>query len=206
MITFDSVRRDFHDVYGDLPFDCGEGWSALLHVAGHFIREVRQSQSTGPDSPVRRVKEKLGELRIQIFNAPDQLYDYLEMARVLSLITCETCGAIATSLDRALSPHPCPIHDARYRPSLRDYTQPPSPELLSFLATGPTGWRGLALTFWWAIQGINDNQRTSAPLFQDRGDHLLCGVANNDSTVGRYSMYIVKYSSLIDRKSGRNST
>lgn len=201
LITFDSVRRDFPDVYGDLSFDCGEGWSALLHVAGHFIREIRQTHRTSQDFPVRRVKEKLGELRIQIFNAPEPLYDYVEMARLLSLVTCETCGAVATSLDGGLGMRACAVHEAKHRPSLQDYTQPPPPPPLDFLATGPTGRRGLASTFWWAIQGIDDDHGKSAPLFHDRDDRLLCGVANSDPTAGRFSKCIREYGTLIDKKS-----
>ena len=118
--------KTYPKLYGKVEFEVGDGWFTILNGLARCIQEhvdqtiqsrwnarkrIRRLQDD-PDADlsteviisdrVRRVKvvqikEKFGTLRFYIgAGGDDDIYSYIQMAEVMSSITCENCGAPGT--------------------------------------------------------------------------------------------------------------
>ena len=204
MHTLTKVSQDLNDIYGGIALVCGEGWADLLYVAGLLIREEQTAHHSQDTYSARGVKEKFGELRIHIFNAPDPIYDYIEAARLMSIFTCETCGSMTRiHCEDRLVIRECSIHTPPFRTGLNDVlksveTMPP--QALDLLHTAPEKLSSFALVLGYILNNTpQTGEKTDRPLIFADEKLLLGDTVKGDSQIGRYMRFLSSYSALIDR-------
>lgn len=67
-------------------FECEDGWVDILYNLSKKITEIY------PEVKATQVKEKFGTLRFYIEGAPQEVYDEIDKAEILSSKICELCG------------------------------------------------------------------------------------------------------------------
>ena len=98
--SYEDLRKQYPELYGNIPFECGIGWYDLLE---ELSKNIKASLKVNPinqyiydkadlDSFVSQVKEKYGGLRYYIFLGTDEIYDLINEAENSSYNICEECG------------------------------------------------------------------------------------------------------------------
>jgi len=84
-----------------MVFECGIGWSELIHDLSVKIEKILERKSDKPvilenvnkfEMYATQVKEKYGTLRFYMSLMTDEIEDLIEEAEALSSQTCECCG------------------------------------------------------------------------------------------------------------------
>lgn len=74
-------------------FQCGDGWYTLIDVLCSELQHQTDDDGA-PQLEAQQVKEKYGELRFTVSVGGNEVqHALIDMARSLSLRTCEKCGA-----------------------------------------------------------------------------------------------------------------
>ncbi len=75
-------------------FECGDGWFNILNQLCSTI-EHRSKHSDCDQVIATQVKEKFGTLRFYFNGGDDYIDGAVELAEMLSSVTCEKCGSPA---------------------------------------------------------------------------------------------------------------
>ena len=89
MSNYENLVKDYPSLYGNLYFECGEGWYQILKDLSDEITKL------DPENKVRvgQVKEKFGTLRYYLDDGgSESIYKAITKAEKLSEFTCEVCG------------------------------------------------------------------------------------------------------------------
>jgi hypothetical protein len=84
VMSKDDLSAKYPTAYGDVRFECGDGWHAILDELGAVMERhgARASQ----------VKEKFSGLRVYTDGHGDDVEAAIRAAERASLVTCEQCG------------------------------------------------------------------------------------------------------------------
>jgi hypothetical protein len=95
-------------------FECGDGWFNLIdqlcsEIQSHVNWSNRTEITVAPVVAVQ-VKEKFGTLNFYYDGGDDIIDGMVRMAEALSSVTCETCGAPATTRGQGWRYTSCDLH------------------------------------------------------------------------------------------------
>ena len=90
-----KMNADFPRIFPTpFYFECGDGWSDLLHkLCADIDTECTKFGLTNDEwTQATQIKEKFGGLRFYVTSCGDSIHDLIEAAEEKSLVTCEGCG------------------------------------------------------------------------------------------------------------------
>lgn len=82
----EDLRNRYPFLYEHCDLACGNGWYPILAVLSAMITK------NSPDTQAGQVKEKFGELRFYAYCYNDYIDGAIDMASMVSLLTCDVCG------------------------------------------------------------------------------------------------------------------
>lgn len=91
-------------------FSCDDGWFTLIDVLCELLQNETDTNGA-PQLQAVQVKEKYGGLRFYTTRSTDVQHAFIDMASVLSMRTCEVCGAPGKlSVQGGWDATRCPAH------------------------------------------------------------------------------------------------
>ncbi|TPG50759.1 hypothetical protein EAH75_04835 [Rhodanobacter glycinis] len=91
MQRLDPVRQDSPTLIALWGFECGDGWTDLIHRLSQAIST--HIESIGLDIVATQVKEKFGTLRFYVDGGDEEVFRLIDAAEQESATICELCGA-----------------------------------------------------------------------------------------------------------------